>query len=90
MAENNSEDKKPQVFPKRRSTTPGNGFQGWLVIGLVIALISIYFLSKTHVLPKIDQAKYEQMILNKEISKLAILKGKEVVEITLKKEFLGI
>ncbi len=88
MAENNSEDNKPQGFPKRRSTTPGNGFQGWLVIGLVIALISIYFLSKTHVLPKIDQAKYEQMVLNKEISKLAILKGKEVVEITLKKDFL--
>jgi len=88
MAENNSEDNKPQGFPKRRSTTPGNGFQGWLVIGLVIALISIYFLSKTHVLPKIDQAKYEQMVLNKEISKLAILKGKEVVEISLKKEFL--
>lgn len=88
MAENNSEDNKPQGFPKRRSTTPGNGFQGWLVIGLVIALISIYFLSKTHVLPKIDQAKYEQMILNKEVSKLAILKGKEVVEITLKKDFL--
>jgi AFG3 family protein len=88
MAENNSEDNKPQGFPKRRSTTPGNGFQGWLVIGLVIALISIYFLSKTHVLPKIDQAKYEQMVLNKEISKLAILKGKEVVEITVKKEYL--
>ena len=88
MAENNSEDNKPQGFPKRRSTTPGNGFQGWLVIGLVIALISIYFLSKTHVLPKIDQAKYEQMVLNKEISKLAILKGKEVVEITVKKDFL--
>ncbi len=88
MAENNSEDKKPQGFPKRRSTTPGNGFQGWLVIGLVIALISIYFLSKTHVLPKIDQAKYEQMVLNKEISKLAILKGKEVVEITVKKDYL--
>ena len=88
MAENNSEDKKPQGFPKRRSATPGNGFQGWLVIGLVIALISIYFLSKTHVLPKIDQAKYEQMVLNKEISKLAILKGKEVVEITVKKDYL--
>ena len=88
MAENNSEDNKPQGFPKRRPSTPGNGFQGWLVIGLVIALISIYFLSKTHVLPKIDQAKYEQMVLNKEISKLAILKGKEVVEITLKKDYL--
>ena len=89
MAENNSEDKKPLGSQKRRSTTPSNGFQGWLVIGLVIALISIYFLSKTHVLPKIDQTKFEQMVLNKEISKLAILKGKEVVEITLKKEFLG-
>lgn len=89
MAENKSEDKKPLGSQKRRSATPGNGFQGWLVIGLVIALISIYFLSKTHVLPKIDQSKFEQMVLNKEISKLAILKGKEVVEITLKKEFLG-
>ena len=89
MAENNSEDKKPLGSQKRRSATPGNGFQGWLVIGLVIALISIYFLSKTHVLPKIDQTKFEQMVLNKEISKLAILKGKEVVEITLKKESLG-
>ena len=89
MAENKSEDKKPLGSQKRRSVTPGNGFQGWLVIGLVIALISIYFLSKTHVLPKIDQTKFEQMVLNKEISKLAILKGKEVVEITLKKEFLG-
>ena len=48
MAENNSEDKKPLGSQKRRSVTPGNGFQGWLVIGLVIALISIYFLSKTH------------------------------------------
>ena len=89
MAENNSEDKKSLGSQKRRSATPGNGFQGWLVIGLVIALISIYFLSKTHVLPKIEQTKFEQMVLNKEISKLAILKGKEVVEITLKKEFLG-
>ncbi|MES2518204.1 MAG: ATP-dependent zinc metalloprotease FtsH [Bacteroidota bacterium] len=88
MAENNSEDNKPQGFPKRRPSTPGNGFQGWLVIGLVIALISIYFLSKTRVLKQIDQTQYEQMVLGKEISKLTILKGKEVVEITLKKEFL--
>ena len=88
MAENNSEDNKPQGFPKRRPNPTGNGFQGWLVIGLVIALISIYFVSKTRILKQVDQAQYEQMVLNKEISKLTILKGKEVVEITLKKEFL--
>ncbi|MEA5460723.1 ATP-dependent zinc metalloprotease FtsH [Arcicella sp. LKC2W] len=89
MAENNSEDNKPQGFPKRRPNPTGNGFQGWLVIGLVIALISIYFVSKTRVLKQVDQAQYEQMVLNKEISKLTILKGKEVVEVTLKKEFLN-
>jgi AFG3 family protein len=88
MAENNSEDNKPQGFPKRRPNSAGNGFQGWLVIGLIIALISIYFLSKTRVLKQIDQAQYEQMILNKEIAKITILKGKDLVEITLKKEFL--
>lgn len=88
MAENNSEDKKPQGFPKRRPNPTGNGFQGWLVIGLIIALLSIYFVTKTRILKQVDQAQYEQMVLNKEISKLTILKGKEVVEITLKKEFL--
>jgi AFG3 family protein len=88
MAENNSENNKPQGFPKRRPNPSGNGFQGWLVIGLVIALISIYFLSKTHILPKVNQSQYEQMVMGKEVSKLAILKGKDVVEITLKKDFL--
>lgn len=87
MAENNSEDKKPQgILPKRRPSTPGNGFQGWLVVGLVIALISIYFLSKTRVLKRVDITRYEQMIVNKDVSKLTILKGKDLVEITLKPE----
>ena len=87
MAENNSEDKKPQgLLPKRRPSTPGNGFQGWLVVGLVIALISIYFLSKTRVLKRVDITRSEQMIVNKDVSKLTILKGKDLVEITLKPE----
>ena len=87
MAENNSDDNKPQVpTPKRRSNTPGNGFQGWLVVGLVIALISIYFLSKTRVIKRLDINRCEQMIVNKEVSKLTILKGKDLVEITLKPE----
>ena len=76
MAENNSEDNKPQVpAPKRRPSTPGNGFQGWLVVGLVIALISIYFLSKTRVLKRVDINRCEQMVLSKEVLKLTILKG---------------
>ncbi|MDZ7899698.1 MAG: ATP-dependent zinc metalloprotease FtsH [Arcicella sp.] len=87
MAENNSEDNKPQSpLPKRRPSTPGNGFQGWLVVGLVIALISIYFLSKTRVLKRVDMNRTEQMIVNKEVSKLTILKGKDLVEVTLKPE----
>ena len=87
MAENNSEDNKPQApAPRRRPSNTGNGFQGWLVVGLVIALISIYFLSKTHVLKRVGINRTEQMIINKEVSKLTILKGKDLVEITLKPE----
>ena len=88
MAENNSENNKPQGFQKRRPNASGNGFQGWLVIGLVVALISIYFLSKTKVLKPIQQTQYEQMVLNQEIAKLSIIKGKDLVEITLKPEAL--
>ena len=87
MAENNSEDNKLQnPLPKRRPSNTGNGFQGWLVVGLVIALISIYFLSKTHVLKRVEITRAEQMVVDKEVSKLTILKGKDLVEITLKPE----
>ena len=88
MAENNSADNKPQGFPKRRPNPSGNGFQGWLVIGLVIALISLYFLSRTATLPKVTQSQYEQMVLGKELSKIIILRGKQTVEVYLKKDFV--
>jgi cell division protease FtsH len=89
MAENNSEDNKPQGFPKRRPSSTGNGFQGWLVVGLIVALISIFFLSKTRSIKTIQQTQYEQMVLNHEIAKLSIVKGKDVVEVTLKPEALN-
>ncbi|WP_026994259.1 ATP-dependent zinc metalloprotease FtsH [Flectobacillus major] len=90
MAENNSGDNRQQDFPKqsRRPNVPSGGFQGWLVVALIIALVSIYFLSKTRVLKSIEPLQFEQMVLNHEISKLTIIKNKDIVEITLKKEAL--
>ena len=90
MAENNSGDNRQSDFPKnsRRPNVPSGGFQGWLVVALIIALVSIYFLSKTRVLKSIEPLQFEQMVLHKEIAKLTIIKNKDIAEITLKKEAL--
>ncbi|MDI9882169.1 ATP-dependent zinc metalloprotease FtsH [Flectobacillus longus] len=90
MAENNSGDNRQSDFPKnsRRPNVPSGGFQGWLVVALIIALVSIYFLSKTRVLKTIEPLQFEQMVLHKEIAKLTIIKNKDIAEITLKKEVL--
>lgn len=90
MAENNSGDNRQSDFPKnsRRPNVPSGGFQGWLVVALIIALVSIYFLSKTRVLKTIEPLQFEQMVLHKEIAKLTIIKNKDIAEITLKKEAL--
>lgn len=91
MAENNSGDNRQSDFPKnsRRPNVPSGGFQGWLVVALIIALVSIYFLSKTRVLKTIEPLQFEQMVLHKEIAKLTIIKNKDIAEITLKKEALS-
>mgnify|MGYP001021184685 FL=1 len=80
MAENNSGDNRQSDFPKnsRRPNVPSGGFQGWLVVALIIALVSIYFLSKTRVLKTIEPLQFEQMVLHKEIAKLTIIKNKDI------------
>lgn len=90
MAENNSGDNKQQngSKPSRRPNIGGGGFQGWIVVALIIALVGIYFLSKTKVLKPIDQTQYEQMVLGHEVDKLTIIKNKDIVEVTLSKKGL--
>ncbi|MFD1816724.1 membrane protease FtsH catalytic subunit [Pseudarcicella hirudinis] len=77
---NNRSPLQPKI-PRR----PNGGFQGWLVVGLIIALVSIFFLSKQRSLVEIDQKKFETMLLNKEVKSLTIINDK-VVEVTLKPE----
>jgi AFG3 family protein len=91
MAENNSGDNKQQNVPKpsrRPSINSGGGFQGWIVVALIIALVGFYFLQKTKVLKSVDQTQYEQMVLNHYVDKLTIIKNKDIVEVSLNKKGL--
>ncbi len=91
MAENNSGDNKQQNVPKpsRRPTiNSGGGFQGWIVVALIIALVGMYFLSKTKESKPLSPTMFEQMVLNQEVDKLTIIKNKDFVEVTLNKKGL--
>ncbi|MBP6387008.1 MAG: ATP-dependent zinc metalloprotease FtsH [Pseudarcicella sp.] len=72
-------------MPKK--PTGSNGMQGWLIVGLVIALMSIYFMGSEKNLPELKQVVLQKMIANHEIKKITIMNG-SMAEITLKPEFV--
>nr|MBP6410462.1 peptidase M41 [Pseudarcicella sp.] len=93
MSENNSqnntkkEEKKPLLPKMPKKPTGSNGMQGWLIVGLVIALMSIYFMGSEKNLPELKQVVLQKMIANHEIKKITIMNG-SMAEITLKPEFV--
>jgi AFG3 family protein len=85
MADNQDNNQPMQPRPSRKPSN--NGFQGWLVVGLIIALLSIFFLSKQRSLVPIKQQKFEEMLSNKEVKAVTIINDR-TVEVTVKSEFL--
>jgi AFG3 family protein len=69
----------------RRINPNGGGFQGWLLVGLFILLGAIFLMSKRSITKVVSQKTFEQMMLNKDVTKLSIL-ANELVEITVKSE----
>lgn len=81
MEENN---RTPNRLPKR----PGGGFQGWVVIGLILAILSIFVMSRSSAVREISQKQFEEMVQNKEVSDVVAYNDR-TVEITLTKDALN-
>ncbi|MFN8355490.1 MAG: ATP-dependent zinc metalloprotease FtsH [Spirosomataceae bacterium] len=81
MEENN---RTPNRVPKR----PGGGFQGWVVIGLILAILSIFVMSRSSTVREITQKQFEEMVVNKEVADVVAYNDR-TVEITLTKDALN-
>ena len=81
MADNSN--KKNVIKPP-----PKNNYQVWIIASLVALIVGIsYFTNNTETI-KIDQGRFEQMVLDNDVKEIVLIKNKEKVEITLRDEAL--
>ncbi|OZI06468.1 peptidase M41 [Siphonobacter sp. BAB-5385] len=63
------------------------GFQGWLVAGLVVAIIAIMFVSKSSAVQRIKMKQFFEMAAKGEVEQTVVVNDK-LVEVTLTREAL--
>ncbi len=69
--------------------SPKNNYQVWIIATLVALIVGIsYFTNNTETI-KINQSRFEQMVMDNDIGEIVFIKNKEKVEITLKEEALN-
>ncbi|CAH0995773.1 ATP-dependent zinc metalloprotease FtsH [Emticicia aquatica] len=84
MSDNNSNE-----FPKRKPTNnSGGGLQGWIVAAIIMGIIGFLLFSRSASLAPIKYKQLEQMILQKDVEKVAVVEGNRSVEVTLTRDAL--
>ncbi len=83
----NSKNPRRSGIQPRMPKKPAGGMQSWMIIGLVIAMVSMFFFTKQHTLQSIDQRQFESMVIQKEVQSVVIVNDK-LVEVSLKPAFV--
>jgi cell division protease FtsH len=83
----NSRNNKRSGIQPRMPKKPAGGMQSWMIIGLVIAMVSMFFFTKQRTLQQINQGQFETMVIQKEVQSVVIVNDK-LVEVSLKPNFV--
>ncbi len=83
MSDNNSNE-----FPKRKPSNSNGGLQGWIVAAIIMGIIGFLLFSRQATLASIKYKQLEQMILQKDVEKVAVVEGNRSVEVTLTRDAL--
>ncbi len=74
---------------KTINPSPKNNYQVWIIATLVALIVGIsYFTNNTETI-KINQSRFEQMVVDNDVDEIVFIKNKEKVEITLKEDALN-
>jgi AFG3 family protein len=84
----NSKNTKRSGIQPRLPKKPAGGMQSWMIIGLVIAMVSMFFFTKQRTLQEINQGQFESMVIQKEVQSVVIVNDK-LVEVSLKPTFVS-
>jgi AFG3 family protein len=83
--ENNKAPKKPIVKPGQG----GPGFQGWLIIALILGIVGVMWFSKTPPLKPVSYKQLEKMVIDGDVEKVGVVNDRREVQITLTSEALS-
>ncbi len=84
-----SDENKPSSKPKKKAPVgSGPGFQGWIIVALILGIIGVMIFSNNKSLTPIKYKQLEQMALEGEVEKVAVVSEANVVEVTLTKDAL--
>jgi AFG3 family protein len=83
-------DNSNNEFPRpKRPSTPNGGIQGWIVAAIIAGIIGFLFFTRNVSLGSIKYKELEEMVLSGDVKSVAVVKGKDAVEVTLKQEALS-
>lgn len=81
-------DKKENNKPLLPNKPPRGNYQVWVILATIAVIFGVMYINNSSDLKEVTQYEFEQMIKSGDIRKVALIKNKEIVEITLNAEAL--
>lgn len=81
-------DKKENNKPLLPNKPPRGNYQVWVILATIAVIFGVMYISNSSDLKEITQYQFEQMVMNGDVRKVALIKNKDIVEVTLKPEAL--
>ena len=67
---------------------PRGNYQVWVILATIAVIFGVMYINNSSDLKEITQSQFEQMVKAGDVRKVALIKNKDIVEITLKSEAL--
>jgi len=83
MADKNKENK-----PLLPNKPPRGNYQIWVILATIAVIFGVMYINNSSDLKEITQYEFEQMVKDGDVRKVALIKNKDIVEITLEPEAL--
>ena len=81
-------DKKENNKPLLPNKPPRGNYQIWVILATIAVIFGVMYINNSSDLKEVTQYEFEQMVRAGDVRKVALIKNKEIVEITLKAEAL--
>ena len=83
MADKNKENK-----PLLPNKPPRGNYQIWVILATIAVIFGVMYINNSSDLKEVTQYEFEQMVRGGDVRKVALIKNKDIVEITLRAEAL--